>query len=91
MGIVREYTGEFSVEQTYIKNISDTIESELSEIKNIVNNVQVDQIWDSMGSDAIISEANRIIGLLDDVRSTSIDEANKIFNGIDTLLAVYDK
>lgn len=91
MGITREYTGEFSVEQKNLKNISDTIEEELKEISNIANNIQGDGVWDSIGAEACINEVNRLIPILDDVRAVSIDEANKIFDGIDTLLAVYDK
>ena len=91
MGIIREYTGDFTVEQNYLKNISNTVEEELKEISNIINSIQGDGIWDSIGAEATVNEVNRVIPLLDDVRATSIDEANKIFDGIDTLLAVYDK
>ncbi len=91
MGIIREYTGDFTVEQNYLKNISETIEEELKEISNIANSIQGDRIWDSIGAEATINEVNRLVPLLDNVRTVSIDEANKIFDGIDTLLKEYDK
>ena len=91
MGIIREYTGDFTVEQNYLKNISETIEEELKEISNIANSIQGDKIWDSIGAEATINEVNRLVPLLDNVRTVSIDEANKIFDGIDTLLKAYDK
>ena len=91
MGIIREYTGDFTVEQNYLKNISETIEEELKEISNIANSIQGDKIWDSIGAEATINEVNRLVPSLDNVRTVSIDEANKIFDGIDTLLKAYDK
>lgn len=91
MGIIREYTGDFTVEQNYLKNISNTIQDELIEISNIVNSIQGDQIWDSIGAEATINEVNRVIPLLEDVRAVSMERANNILDGIDTLLAVYDK
>ena len=91
MGIIREYTGNFTVEQNYLKNISETIEEELKEISNIANSIQGDRIWDSIGAEATINEVNRLVPSLDNVRTVSIDEANKIFDGIDTLLKAYDK
>ena len=91
MGIIREYTGDFTVEQNYLKNISETIEEELKEISNIANSIQGDRIWDSIGAEATINEVNRLVPSLDNVRTVSIDEANKIFDGIDTLLKAYDK
>ena len=72
----------------YLKNISNTIQDELIEISNIVNSIQGDQIWDSIGAEATINEVNRVIPLLEDVRAVSIERANNILDGIDTLLAI---
>ena len=91
MGIIREYTGDFTVEQNYLKNISNTVEEELKEISNIINSIQGDGIWDSIGAEATVTEVNRVIPIMEEVRVISMENANKIFDGIDTLLAVYDK
>ena len=91
MGINRKYTGNFIPEETYLKNLSEHIESELKAIKDIVNSIQGDGIWDSIGANESIEIINDEINLLDDTRSSMIDDANQMLTDIDTLLAVYEK
>ena len=91
MSIRREYTGDFTPEETYLKNLSDHLEEELKAIKGIVNSIQGDGIWDSIGANDSIEVINSKIDSLEETRSFKMEEANQMLSDIDTLLAVYEK
>ena len=90
MGIIREYDGDFTEEEEYLKTINETIKGELSEIKNIINNIQGDGTWDSIEANNSVEMINEIVNRLDKIRDNKINDANNILKGIDTLLAVYE-
>ena len=90
MGIIREYDGDFIEEEEYLKTINDTIEGELSEIKNIINNIQGDGTWDSIEANNSVEMINEIVNRLDKIRDKKMKDASDILKGIDTLLAVYE-
>ena len=91
MGIIREYDGDFTEEEEYLKTINETIKGELSEIKNIINNIQGDGTWDSIEANNSVEMINEIVNRLDKIRDNKINDANNILSGIDTLLAVYEQ
>lgn len=90
MGIIREYDGDFTEEEEYLKTINETIKGELSEIRNIINNIQGDGTWDSIEANNSVEMINEIVNRLDKIRDNKINDANNILSGIDTLLAVYE-
>lgn len=90
MGIIRDYDGDFIEEEEYLKTINDTIEGELSEIKNIINNIQGDGTWDSIEANNSVEMINEIVNRLDKIRDKKMKDASDILKGIDTLLAVYE-
>ena len=90
MGIIREYDGDFTEEEEYLKTINETIKGELSEIKNIINNIQGDGTWDSIEANNSVEMINEIVNRLDKIRDNKMNDANNILSGIDTLLAVYE-
>lgn len=91
MGINREYTGDFTPEERYLKNLSDHLEIELKTIKEIINSIQGDGIWDSIGAINSIEVMNNEVNKLEETRENLIGEANKMLSNIDTLFAVYEK
>ena len=91
MGIIRDYDGDFTEEEEYLKTINETIKGELSEIKNIINNIQGDGTWDSIEANNSVEMINEIVNRLDKIRDTKMTDANNILSGIDTLLAVYEQ
>ena len=90
MGIIREYDGDFIEEEEYFKQIGDTIEEELLEIKNIINSIQGDGTWDSIEAGKSIEMINEIVNRLARISQNKIEDANKIMSSIDTLLGVYE-
>ena len=91
MGIVREYTGDFTPELAYFDDLSRTIDDEIKAISDIVNSIQGDNTWNSIGADESIISINNELKTMSRVKDTIIDEANKMFDGIDGLLAKYEK
>jgi hypothetical protein len=91
MGIVREYTGDFSIEENYFSTLSTKIGEELEAIKNIVNNIEGDNIWNSTGASDSIENINYQLDAVNRVRENVMDEANKIFTSLDDLLKPYEK
>lgn len=91
MGINRKYNGNFDPEQTYLDNLSEHIEEELKTIKEIINNIQGDGVWDSIGANDSIETINKKIDSLEETRSSLMEEANKMLKDINTLFAVYEK
>lgn len=91
MGIVREYTGDFSIEENYFSTLSTKMGEELEAIKNIVNNIEGDNIWNSTGASDSIENINYQLDAVNRVRENVMDEANKIFTSLDDLLKPYEK
>ena len=91
MGIVREYTGDFSIEENYFSTLSTKMEEELEAIKNIVNNIEGDNIWNSTGASDSIENINYQLDAVNRVRENVMDEANKVFTSLDDLLKPYEK
>ena len=90
MGIIRDYDGDFIEEEEYLKTINATIEGELSEIKNIINNIQGDGTWDSIEANNSVEMINEIVNRLDKIRDKKMKDASDILKGMNTLLAVYE-
>ena len=91
MGIVREYTGDFTDEQEYINNLSDGIDEEMLAIKEIINNIQGDNTWNSIGANDTIEYFNEKLERMNSNKEKLIKNANDILTGLDDLLSVYEK
>ena len=90
MGIIREYDGDFTEEEEYLKTIDETIKGELSEIRNIINSIQGEGAWDSIEANNSVQMINEIVNRLDKIRDSKMNDANNILAGIDILLSVYE-
>ena len=90
MGIKRKYNGLFYSEGEYFDNLNTTLESELNEISNLVNNIVFEGAWVSVEAQKSVQMMNEIIRKVDKARTEKIEDAKKILKDIDTLLCEYE-